>query len=385
MVSTAAAKRSDMLRKLWRYTTIYGPGRVAFKAAGRLRLGLPVLTPRPKTQDIGLIGCGQFGFATIGYFIRRAHGARIAACFDIDEDAARSLAMALRVPDICASADELLSTPGLRTVYIASNHASHADYAVRALDRGLDVYVEKPVAVDDVQFARLVNAARRSRGRLFAGYNRPFSAAVRWLRDFAAQELPGPVTLQCLVSGHVLGPDHWYRHPAEGTRVCGNIGHWLDLFVHVLSWRSLPDTLRISLTWADEADPDENLNISMASEHGDLCAITLTARGEPFEGIREVIHFQQGSTLAEIEDFRRMTVWAGPRRQTRRFWPKDVGHGRAILQPYSTAPARDWREVERSTALMLHITSMVRRREPRSHFSFVAAQAALEARIAAAI
>jgi predicted dehydrogenase len=377
MVADTVAPREG-LRKLWRFFTIYGPGRTLFKAAGRMRLRPPVLSWRRPPPDIGLIGCGQFGFATIGYFLQTTFGPRLAACHDIDPGAAASLAHALRVRRICTTSEELLATPGLRTVYIASNHASHADYAVRALAAGLDVVVEKPVAVSRRQLVDLLRARSAAPGRLFAGYNRPFAPALRWLRQHTTMEADQGITLQCFVSGHRLGPDHWYRRPEEGTRVCGNIGHWLDLMVHVVAWRGLPDRLDIRLTWADASEPDDNVNIAIASDRGDLFAVTLTSRTEPFEGIREVIHFQHGNSFAEIEDFRRITLWQGAGRKVRRFWPKDVGHRRAILQPYEGAPSRDWHEVEMSTLLMLHITDMVRHREPSSAFSFNRAWAEIQ-------
>lgn len=365
-------------RKLLRFAAIYGPSRTLFKAAGRLRWRPPNLR-RPAHQDIGLIGCGQFAFATIGYFLQRHFGPRIAACYDIDEQAARSLARGLRVQAVCASADELLDTPGLRLVYVASNHASHADYAAHALQRGLDVYVEKPIAVDPAQLIRLLRARRQARGRLFAGYNRPFSAAVRQLRRFITIDPAAGISLQCFVSGHQLAPEHWYRLPAEGTRVCGNIGHWLDLFVHILAWRGLPDELQISLTWADAAEPDDNVSISIRSDRTDLFSVLLSSRCEPFEGINESINFQHGETICKIDDFRQMTLWRGARVRRLRFWPKDVGHRSAILQPFEPGAGRDWQEVELSTLLMLHITDMVRRLQPQSVFFIQKQLAALNA------
>lgn len=359
----------DRLRKLMRFVTIYGPARTFFKAAGRLRLRTPSLA-RARTADIGFIGCGQFAFATIGYFLQSTFGPRVLACHDVDEHAARSLARGLRVPRVCASVDELLATPGLRLVYIASNHASHADYAARALGRGLDVYVEKPIAVTHDQLVALLRARRRASGRLFAGYNRPFSTAIRELRACTTIDPAGGITLQCFVTGHRLGPDHWYRRPEEGTRVCGNIGHWLDLFVHVLAWRGMPDWLEIGVTWADDDEADDNVCISIRSDRTDLFSVLLTSRSEPFEGINETINFQHGETIAKIDDFRRLTLWKGAHRASHRFWPKDVGHRGAILQPFDRGAGRDWHEIDLSTLLMLHIAGMVRRRERQSNFSF---------------
>lgn len=371
---------ADGMAKLLRFAGIYGPGRTLYKAAGRLRFRVPSWSFGHRSPDIGVIGCGQFAFATLGYFLSRVSGHRIGACFDIEASARESLGRALGVPRIVASAEELLAVPELRTVYIASNHASHAPYAVQALARGLDVYVEKPIAVDSGQLVALLKQQRLTGGRLYAGYNRPFSAAIRDLRRLMPVDAQAGVSMQCFVAGHKLAPDHWYRRPDEGTRICGNLGHWLDLLVHVLSWRGLPDRLKIQIACADPAEPDDNLGVSITSDRGDLFSVMLTSRNEPFEGISESIHVQHGETTGRIDDFRRMTLWQGPHRWRRRYWPKDVGHRAAILQPFGSL-ARDWHEVELSTLLMLHIAAMVRAGERESAFSFIEAWRALCAQV----
>lgn len=370
------------LRKLLRFIAIYGPGRTLYKVAGRLRLRLPHMGWRRVDRDIGIVGCGQFAFATIGYFINRALGPRISVCFDPDDHAAHTFALGHGVPQIATSAAELFEQPGLRLVYVASNHASHADYGVAALRAGLDVYLEKPVATSRTQLVALERTRRCARGKLFAGYNRPFSSAVRNLRAAMNIDPAGGFSLQCFVSGHVLAADHWYRRPEEGTRVCGNVGHWLDLFVHLLAWRALPDLVEIALSWAHDDEPDDNLTIALTTDRRDICSIMLSSRTEPFEGINETINLQHGNTIAKIDDFRRMTLWQGERRVGSRFWPKDVGHRLAILQPFRHDSARDWTEVLMSTLLMLKITDMVRAHTRFGVFSFREERSTLEQAVA---
>ncbi|MCP9892069.1 Gfo/Idh/MocA family oxidoreductase [Cyanobium sp. Aljojuca 7D2] len=372
------------LRKLIRFALIYGPSRALFKAAGRLRLQIPfiALRLRRKKLDIAIVGCGQFAYSAIGYFLFRRFGCRVLGCFDISPRAASTLARGLGVPHQCADIDALLALPGLRTVYIASNHASHADYAVRALGAGLDVYVEKPIAVNLVQLAQLERVRRQSSGRLFAGYNRPFSSAVLDLRSQLQPDPDAGISLQCFVAGHVLAVDHWYRRPGEGTRICGNVGHWLDLFVHILAWRGMPQYLDIALSWANDSERDDNLAITIATERKDLFSIMLTARHEPFEGINESIQFQHADTICKIDDFRRMVLWQGAHLQRRHYWPKDPGHRNAIAQPYSRAPARNWQEVLDSTLLMFYVADMVRNAQRQSIFVLPQARQSLENLIA---
>lgn len=322
-----------------------------------------------------MIGCGQFAFSTLGHAIWKHSGNRFAACFDIDARAADSFSKFYGVQRV-VSAEHLFEAPWIRYVYVMSNHASHTPYAIRALESGKSVYVEKPICVTHKQLRDLSFARRITGGRIYAGYNRPFARATRQLREHCL-DTNGPMTLSCFVSGHRIPAEHWYRNPGEGTRICGNLGHWLDLAVHILSWKDLQDKWRISIAYSSKVDLDDNISISMTSARGDLLTFVLTSRSEPFEGINETVNFQQGTIIAKIDDFRKMTVWDRERVWRYRYWPKDVGHLCALVQPF-TEPSRDWTEVKLSTLLMLAITDMVLAQTDERDFSFRTEEALLE-------
>ncbi|MDZ4138564.1 MAG: hypothetical protein U1D66_06755 [Erythrobacter sp.] len=105
----------------------------------------------------------------------------------------------------------------------------------------------------------------------------------------------------------------------------------------------------------------------------------LTARTEPFEGINETINIQLGDVIAKIDDFRQMTLWQGPRLTRRRYWPKDAGHARAVLQPMARDAGRPWQEVLDSSLLMLAVTDMVRAGDMVRTVSLVAERARIAA------
>ena len=112
------------------------------------------------------------------------------------------------------------------------------------------------------------------------------------------------------------------------------------------------------------------MSIALTSESGDLINIVLTARCEPFEGINETINFQHDTTICKNDDFRKMSVWQNEKLIKKRYWPKDVGHRDAILQPFSDTYKRDRDEVITSSILMLHIADMVKKNITCSDFSF---------------
>jgi len=362
----------ENIKKIFRFLSIYGLSRTIFKALGRKRLAIPLTFKRYPSPDIAIIGCGQFGFATIGYFITRKFGRRFLWCFDKDQEASNGFGSAFKVPISGGSVAQLLLNPDVKIVYIASNHHSHSDYAIASLKAGKDVYVEKPIAVTHDQLYRLCYAVELYGRSIYAGYNRPFSGAVRFLHSRLEGKVEGGVSLNCFVSGHKIDSDHWYRDPKEGTRICGNAGHWIDLFVHMMGWRCQPDQFHVTLLSANPKEPDDNFSLSISTDQGDIFSLMLSARSEPFEGINETINFQQGSVFCKIDDFRKLSLWNNDNFVKKTFWPKDVGHKHAILQPFQTHITRDWDEVVRSTLLMLHVTEMVRNEVTESTFSMTA-------------
>lgn len=354
--------------KVIRFTQIYGPSRTFTKVAGRLRFGafLGKFTSR-KGKDISIVGCGQFAFSTISYFLKKQKGNRFLSCYDIEEQHAKSLGEFYNFDHIEKSYEDLLRH-NPKYLYIASNHYTHTDYAIKALKENIDVYVEKPISVNWKQFTRLLETIRVSKGKIYAGYNRPFSQAIIDLSNFI-KDKNMPMSISYFISGHKIEEDHWYRKPEEGTRICGNVGHWLDLTVHLFHQRGrIPVQISIIVNYSNINEPDDNIVITMTTELHDIVTVMLTSRSEPFEGINETINIQCDNVIAKVDDFRTMTIWQEEKLIKKRYWPKDVGHRRAIMQPFETdnKQKRDWHEVELSTILMLHITDMVLKRDSTS-------------------
>ncbi len=349
----------NKLRKLLQFSRLYGWPRTAHKVAGRLRFGHIPLIVKGKKETVGsisVIGCGQFAFSTLCYFVQQYWPNAFLSAYDTDSRQAQSLAQHWGFREVAPTPEAVFTHPSLRLVYIAANHASHTPYAIEGLRRGLDVYLEKPIAVSREQLVALSATYRQAVGQLWAGYNRPYARAIQLLKErVLAQPAAGPFSISYIVNGHFLPADHWYRHPNEGTRICGNLGHWLDLTVHCWAWRqALPTWVDVQMAWANPTERDDNLAITLTTDCHDLVTLVLTARTEPSEGIREFMNLQYGNLIAQVDDFQQLTCWEGTRKQRWQFTPKDVGHERAALQPFCT-DNRPWAEVELSTLLMLFI------------------------------
>jgi predicted dehydrogenase len=107
--------------------------------------------------SIAVVGAGRMG-RWHAAAARRA-GARVAAVVDQDPDAARRLAAAVRAaPE--ASLERALGRGGLDAVHLCTPVETHFGLASTALEAGLPVLIEKPLACDAGEARRLVELAR---------------------------------------------------------------------------------------------------------------------------------------------------------------------------------------------------------------------------------
>jgi predicted dehydrogenase len=326
------------LRKVARYLRLYGPNRTWTKVQAQRHMrrtfdSLPESSGDiPATAPIGLIGCGNYAFSTLAYYLRRRFGRVIGAAMDIRPERAASLAKAYGAPMHTTDAAQLLDHPSIRMIYVASNHATHAEYAIEALRRNKHVYIEKPHVVSEDQLSRLCNAMNVSTGRVFLGFNRPGSRFGRLIADYLSRE-SGSAVFNWFVAGHELPPDHWYLKPAEGGRVLGNLCHWTDFVFQLVESKAFP----IRIVPVRTAASDSNLAVNFVFGDGSISAITFSEKGHTFEGVRERFSAHKGNCLLTMDDYEHLTVDVIERKRRYRNWFRDHGHERNIASAYRIA------------------------------------------------
>jgi predicted dehydrogenase len=116
---------------------------------------------------IGVIGCGAV--SGYGHLPTIRESAEWTLAGVAERDPSRLAAVASEYRPGLATTDwrELLASPGLDAVVIATHAESHREIACAALAAGIDVLCEKPMAADAAQCREMVAAAERS-GRLLA-------------------------------------------------------------------------------------------------------------------------------------------------------------------------------------------------------------------------
>lgn len=154
---------------------------------------------------VGLIGYGLAGSVFHAPLIAATAGMRLAVIVTGNAERAEQARREHPGVAVVPSVDELWERAGeLDLVVVASPNRTHVPYARAAMEAGLAVVVDKPIAATSAEAQELVDEARRRGVLLSVFHNR------RWDGDF--------LTLRRLLAGGALGDVHRYESRFERFR-----------------------------------------------------------------------------------------------------------------------------------------------------------------------
>jgi myo-inositol 2-dehydrogenase/D-chiro-inositol 1-dehydrogenase len=164
---------------------------------------------------IAILGVGRLG-AYHAKVLRELPGVDELRINDADPARAAGLAKELGAKH-AASIDEALA--GADAVVIVTPTGTHTDLIGRAVDKGLAVFCEKPIALDLESTKRLVNHVEKKKGRVQIGFQRRFDAGFNEARRRVQAGELGTVYSFHMTSRDALPPADAYAETSGGQFV----------------------------------------------------------------------------------------------------------------------------------------------------------------------
>ena len=185
----------------------------------------------------GIIGCGNVTEVKSGPAFSKVKNSRLVAVMRRNAALAEDYAKRHNVPRFYTDADDLINDRDINAVYIATPPGSHTEYAIKVLQAGKPVYIEKPMAVNYDECFKINEAAKKYRLPVFVAYYR--------------RTLPGFVKLKELIENGSIGKVRFvqlqiYNHLSDDEKagilpwrvrpeISGG-GHFFDLASHQLDY-----------------------------------------------------------------------------------------------------------------------------------------------------
>ena len=279
--------------------------------------------------SIGVIGAGNFAVRTLLPVLKDS-GVRLRSIASGGGASGAIAGEKFGFERVTTDLDTIFDDGEIDTVFVLTRHDSHSKLALRALNAGKNVFVEKPLALREEELDTLEEAAARSGRLLMVGFNRRFAPLAAETLGLLSGRA-GPVSQIMTVNAGAIPRDHWTQDPAVGGgRIVGEACHWIDL-ARYLAQSPIANLQVTSATTRSGQPIDDIANITVSFADGSTAAIHYLANGAKSFPKERIECFFDGKTVA-IDNWRRLLRYGVPggSRWFERAGKMDKGHAAEI-------------------------------------------------------
>ncbi len=241
------------------------------------------------TLRVAIIGCGKAAENHVSEIKKRRDAVLVGAC---DYEPLMAEQFSLRHGIVASYTDfsQLLNEQQPDVVHITTPPQSHYSLALKSIEAGCHLLVEKPLADSRNSAAEIVRRAEHEGCKLTVGWTYYFDPVVRSMRELISQGLVGdPVHLDIFQAYDLEGnfgkavvqdPTHWV-HELKGGLLHNNLDHLLSLVVEFITDES---PVRSVHAWHSTALPEteliDELRMTLANE-STSAQITFSCKARP--------------------------------------------------------------------------------------------------------
>ena len=185
----------------------------------------------PQNPVIGFIGAGNFAQASLLPHLQGVSGLTLKGVATNSGLSARKVSRQFGFAIETTNAEDLFSDETINTIFVATRHDSHAHYVLRSLETGKNVFVEKPLCLDEQELEKISStyASCAPRPLLMLGFNRRFAPLMVKVKKFFSRRV-APMVAHLRINAGFIPKDHWSHDPEiGGGRFIGEGCHFVDL------------------------------------------------------------------------------------------------------------------------------------------------------------
>jgi len=189
----------------------------------------------------GIIGCGNVTERKSGQAYNKVPNSKLVAVMRRNAERAADYAARHHVDRWYSDAEGLLNDNGVNAVSVATPPAFHLEYATAALQKGLNVYVEKPVTRTSAEAQAMADAVKQYNGKLTVAHYRRALPMFLHVKELLANKAIGEVRTVQIRMWKSIKPDlvadsetNWRVNPelSGGGYFHDLAPHQLDLMLY---------------------------------------------------------------------------------------------------------------------------------------------------------
>jgi predicted dehydrogenase len=258
----------------------------------------------PSAVKLGVLGAGLYANATLLPLLRKIKKVELIGIASSGGMHATHAGKRFGFRYACSAEEQIIHDPEINTVLILTRHDNHADLSVEALQAGKHVFVEKPLALNEEQLAKITKQIAQENSPLFmVGFNRRFAPLAQSLAAFLTPRQEALYAHYRINAGYIP-PNHWVHDPEQGGgRIIGEACHFIDFITFLVgappvtvSAHALPDHGKYH---------QDNVSITLTFPDGSIGIVDYLANGDKSLPKERLEVFCEGK-VAILDDFRRL-------------------------------------------------------------------------------
>lgn len=247
------------------------------------------------SPKIAIIGCGSIGATHAQCLAELGTPARV--YYDVHEESAHRLATQYQGRS-ARSLEEIWSAD-LDAVYICTHHDTHASIAIAAAEAGLDIFLEKPMALTEHESRAICESVERLGAICMTGFKMRHYALVQK----ASVLVSSPLVLRAQIMDRRWPDDIWANDPLKGGgNVLSQGCHAVDLLI----WLANAKPVRISAEARNLHHSDlsitDALTMTILFENGALGSVTVGDFGQPALTDKFLFELMDGRRTVQLDD-----------------------------------------------------------------------------------
>jgi len=184
----------------------------------------------------GIIGCGDVCEVKSGPAFQLVENSALSAVMRRNKEKALDYATRHKVKSWYTDADAIINNKEINAVYIATPPSTHAFYAIKAMQAGKPVYVEKPMALNYNECLKMIEVSEKTGIPLFVAYYRRFFPYFLKVKEIIDSEIIGTILTVNLTNLLPPRPEDYNRNnpPWHLVPEIAGAGYFFDMGCHQL-------------------------------------------------------------------------------------------------------------------------------------------------------
>ena len=250
---------------------------------------------------IGLISPGAFATSTVLPHLKELKDIKLVAIASNKGKLAKDLGEKWGVEYITSDYKKLLEDKNLDLIICTTRHSAHAKIVKEALLLDKNIFIEKPLCLNEKELNEIMEIAKNSKGRLMVGFNRRFSHHFEVAKtEFSKSNTPLMILYR--INFGSLDKDHWTYDLKEGGRIIGECCHFVDTLQFLVG--SKPKRIFASVIPVGGAvSHEEDTVINIEYQNNSLGNIFYSALGN-FRLPKEYIEIYGDGKIMVVDNFK---------------------------------------------------------------------------------